>query len=437
MVIRPLCEAPLCADLECLAVDKPNLLYISPVMPALTGNGLAMRAGIMLQALAADYNVYLQVIPIVQGAAEENAHTSLTKWCADFAVHRVADRVDPLFRLIARIKHSRQRLAASASYPRPVLCRFATTSSIREAAQVFRGVPFREVHVFRLYMAPFAEPYLQGAPEDRPTCRLDLDDYESLTRRRLAALYEAVGNEASASIERSEAEKYAVMELRYLPLFDRVYVCSDHDRVEIARRHGCGNIAVIPNAVHAQATAGARHGSVPFTLLFVGSLGYYPNEDAALFLCSEVLPRIRGRAKRTFRAIIVGSHPSGRVLGLSANPEVTVTGAVSDLAEYYRDADVVVIPVRAGGGTRIKMLEAFSYRRPVVSTALGAEGIDVRHGTHLLIADTPKEFAEQCLRLMENPAVGQELADCAFEFVKVNHSPERIRQLLRRDHRSD
>jgi polysaccharide biosynthesis protein PslH len=115
---------------------------------------------------------------------------------------------------------------------------------------------------------------------------------------------------------------------------------------------------------------------------------------------------------------------------------VTVIGAVPDVADYYRAADAVIIPLRAGGGTRIKLLEAFSYRRSVVSTALGAEGIEVRHGIHLFIADTPGDFAQQCLRLMQTPALGVELAGQAFEFVRYNHSPERIRELLRQDHRA-
>lgn len=409
-------------------------MYISPTVPALTGNGLAMRAAMMLEALAADYNVHLLVIPVVGGPSQDEVHPLVARWCARIAVHPVAPMVDPLFRLIAQIKDPRERLAALALYPRPSFCRFATSTSIREAARGFQGVLFRELHVFRLYMVPFADPYLQADPEARPVCRLDLDDYESLTRRRLAALYEANGDEDSASPERAESGKYATMERRYLPLFDRVYVCSDHDRQEIAREYGCSNVVVIPNGVRIPDATPAGHRDRPFTFLFIGSMGYYPNEDAALFFCSEVLPRLRAKAWRPFRVQVVGTCPSRRVLALSAHPEVAVTGAVPDLAEYYQDADVIVIPVRGGGGTRIKMLEAFSYRRPVVSTTLGAEGIDVHHGTHLLVADTPGEFAEQCLGLMEGPEVGLELSERAFEFVRLNHSLERILELLRRDH---
>jgi glycosyltransferase involved in cell wall biosynthesis len=416
--------------------SRRSLLYISPIMPAPTGNGLAMRALMILEALAADYDVFLLVIPVA-GTPPILDPIAVSRCCARVAVQDLTDRIDPLFHLIARVKDRRERLAARQSYPRPSLCRFATTRVVSEAAQAFPGVAFHEVHVFRLYMAPFADPYFGAGKERRPTCRLDLDDHESRTRNRLAAVHAAAGDEDSAAIERSEAEKFQAMERRYLPLFDRVYVCADQDRRAVATEYGCGHVAVIPNGVRIPtARPVLKPPGAPFTFLFVGNLGYYPNEDAVVFFCSEILARIRTQGSRAVRAVIVGTHPTSRVLGLSSHSRVTVTGAVADLTESYRDADVVVAPIRAGGGSRIKLLEAFSYRRPVVSTTIGAEGIDVRHGTHLLLADTPDDFAAECTRLMTNAALGRDLARRAFELVATNHSPQRIAELLREDHRA-
>ncbi len=172
----------------------------------------------------------------------------------------------------------------------------------------------------------------------------------------------------------------------------------------------------------------------PFTLLFVGNLGYYPNEDAAAFLCSEVLPRLHAVARRPFRILIVGPGGSQRLRAAATHPDVTVTGWAPDLSAYYREADAVVVPLRAAGGTRIKILEAFSYRRPVVSTGVGAQGLEVDHGTHLLIADTADGIAEHCARLMHTPGLGRQLAERAFELVTAKHSPARIRELLRAAH---
>src|SRR5262249_38828129 len=134
---------------------------------------------------------------------------------------------------------------------------------------------------------------------------------------------------------------------------------------------------VIPNAVRIPPSTSATRRGGPFTLLFVGTLGYYPNEDAAIFFCSEILPRLGASASRPVRLLIVGSNPSLRVRALAQDGKVAITGPLPDLSRCYAAADAVVVPLRAGGGTRIKVLEAFGHRRPVVSTTVGAQGIEV------------------------------------------------------------
>ena len=394
-----------------------------------------MRAGIMLEALAADHDVHLLVIPVAGASPVSGGDRWAAQFCMRLAVHDVANRVDPLFRLIAGIRDPRERASAYAQYPRPLLCRFATSGAVHEAGTLFRDVPFREVHVFRLYMAPFVAPYVADATNEGPTCRLDLDDLESRTRRGLAALHEAAGDEAAAAIERAEALRYARFERQELGRFHRVYVCSEDDRRVLARRHGSRRMVVIPNAVRIPTSIAARRRGVPFTLLFVGTLGYYPNEDGAIYFCAEILPRLQAAAGRPVRLLIVGSNPSARLHALARDHEVTVTGTVPDLTRYYAVADAVVVPLRAGGGTRIKVLEAFGHRRPVVSTTVGAQGIEATPGLDLLIGDTPRAFADQCARLMRAPDLGKALAARAFQFVKAHHTPARIRELLRRDHR--
>jgi glycosyltransferase involved in cell wall biosynthesis len=362
-------------------MSRRNLLYVSPVMPAVTGNGLAMRAGMVLEALAVDHAVHLLVIPVHRPfGPPETAPEIISRWSASIAILGLRDHEHPLFRLIARAGNPRERLAGYRAYPRPALCRFATPRAVDNVVRAFPGVTFLAVHVFRLYLAPFVAPYLSGRRGSRPVCTLDLDDHESRTARRVAALYEAAGDEIQAAIERLEADKYAVLERELLPRFDHVYLCSEVDRVAVARQCGPGNLTVLPNGVRIPARLPEKRPGRRFTLLFVGNFGYYPNDDAATFFCAEVLPRLRAVARRAVRVMLVGTSPSRRVRALAAVPDVTVTGSVPSVAPYYRDADVVVVPVRAGGGTRIKLLEAFSYRRPVVATTVGADGIEARRG---------------------------------------------------------
>src|SRR5262249_41632801 len=111
--------------------------------------------------------------------------------------------------------------------------------------------------------------------------------------------------------------------------------------------------------------------------------------------------------------------------------DIVVTGLVPDVAPYYRDADVAIVPVRAGGGTRIKVLEAFSYGCPVVATSIGAEGIEVRDRVGLLLADAPGDFAAACAELMREPELRRRLSRRATTFVRARHSPRAILERLR------
>lgn len=404
-----------------------RLLFISPATPALTGNGLAMRAGLILEALSAEHAVTLLVLPIVGGGAPD---ARVAAWCDRVEVVSLQGLEDPWFERLARIDDEAGRLRMLAAYPRPALARFAMAPAARAVAGRVAGDVFDAVHVFRLYLAPLAEPYLGAGTAPRPSCRLDLDDLESVTRARLAALYEAAGRPEVAAVERAESRKYARMEGEWLPRFDRVYVCAEGEAATLAARHRLASVRVVPNGVRIPAAAPPRRRGAPFSVVFVGNMSYYPNEDAAAFFCREVLPRLRSRLAMPLRLRIVGARPPAAVRALAADPDVSVTGALPDLAAEYGRADAVVVPLRAGGGTRIKILEAFSYRRPVVSTTVGAEGLAVRDGEHLLIADDAETLAARCALLACRPEVGAALAARAFDLVTARHTVEHVRAAL-------
>lgn len=409
------------------AADKPPLLFLSPIMPALGGNGLAMRAGATLEALAADYTVHLLAIPVAAPAEPPGA--AVLRWCARVLVHPPGRHVDPLFRLIAGVRDPGEQLTALLAYPRPALCRFATSASVREAAGLAAGPAYRAVHVLRLYLAPFAEPYLAWPVPRQLDCRLDLDDDEPSTRRRIARLLREDGNEPAALAEESEAERYEALAAALLPRFDRVFVASAADRDRIAAQHPGPDVTVLENVVRLPRPMGPPPTRDPFTFIFVANFGYYPNDDAARYFCVQVLPLLRASARRPFRVRLVGANPSPAVRRLALEPEVTVTGGVDDVTHWYESAHAVIVPVRAGGGTRIKVLEAFAHRRPVVSTLAGAEGLGAVACQHLLIADAADSFAAACLRLMEEPSLGRALAGRAAAFAR-ERGPARLRETL-------
>jgi polysaccharide biosynthesis protein PslH len=417
---------------------KPPLLFLSPIMPDVSGNGLAMRAGATLEALAADYEVHLLVIPIAgseSGSAAEPGE-AVRRWCARILVHQVERHTDPHFGLIAGVRDPQEQLSALLAYPRPSLGRFATSASVREAAELAAGPHYQSVHVLRLYLAPFAEPYLAAAGR-QAVCRLDLDDYEPATRRRIAGLLRQNGDERAALVQEWEASRYEALAAAVLPRFDRVYVASAADRAPVAAQYPGADVAVLENVIRLpgpcpaalppSAVISAADG--PFTFLFVGSFGYYPNDDAARYFCGKVLPLLRAGAPGPFRVRLVGASPSAAVRLLAAMPDVTVTGPVADVTPWYQSANAVIVPVRAGGGTRIKVLEAFAHQRPVVATPAGAEGLEVTAGRHLLIADAPGDFAACCGRLMRDPALGRKLAGQGAVFARLR-VPARLRECL-------
>ena len=167
-------------------------------------------------------------------------------------------------------------------------------------------------------------------------------------------------------------------------------------------------ILVAPNGVDVDYFAPGDDPVDPNVLVMTGFMKTRPNIDGALFFVREVLPRIRA-ARPQVVVYLVGAAPPEEVRRL-ASDHVIVTDAVPDVRPYVRRAAVFVVPLRMGGGTRLKVLEGLSMLKPMVSTSLGCEGIDVEDGRHLLIADEPEAFAGAVLRLLEDPALGARLA---------------------------
>jgi polysaccharide biosynthesis protein PslH len=347
-------------------------------------------------------------------------------------VHPADRHVDPLFRLIAGVRDPQERLMKLLAYPRPSLGRFATSASVREAASLMElgsGPGYRAVHVLRLYLAPFAEPYLASRAPDRPVCHLDLDDHEVATRRRIADLLWENGDEPAARVQEWEADRYEALSAALLPRFDRAYLAAQADRDLVAASYPGLEVRVLPNVIRPPRPPAPPPDGEPFTFVFVANFDYYPNSDAARYFCAQVLPLLRAGAPGPFRVRFVGASPPPTVRALAREPEVTVTGPVADVTPWYESAHAVIVPVRAGGGTRIKILEAFAHRRPVVSTPAGAAGLDVTPGQQLLMARSPVDFAAACARLMRDPALGRALAGQGAAFAG-SRVPDLLRECL-------
>jgi sugar transferase (PEP-CTERM/EpsH1 system associated) len=207
------------------------------------------------------------------------------------------------------------------------------------------------------------------------------------------------------------------LEDQFLSTCDSHTVCSELERQHLLSRNSQANIEVIPNGVDTKAFAAtARTADHQRTLLFVGAMDYHANIDGVRYFANEVWPAIHQR-RPELQFLIVGSKPSPEVRKLGERPGITVTGAVDDLRPYYADALAAVVPLRIGGGTRLKILEAMAAGTPVISTSIGAEGLPVRNGRDILLADSPQELAQAAALLNANSDLWKNLAAAGREFV--------------------
>lgn len=203
-----------------------------------------------------------------------------------------------------------------------------------------------------------------------------------------------------------------------------VTVCSEVDRAALTsgpKTHVVPNGADVRPLVH-------RELHDPPTILYHGQLTYPPNADAAAILVEQILPLLNARCPE-IRVRIVG-RADERVLDLHAPPAVTVTGFVDDIDVELAGADVLVVPLRIGGGTRLKILEAFSASLPVVSTAVGAEGLDTQDEVHLLIADSVAEMAAAVLRVLSDSALRTSITARAHALVEQRFDWTAVRRDL-------
>jgi glycosyltransferase involved in cell wall biosynthesis len=166
-------------------------------------------------------------------------------------------------------------------------------------------------------------------------------------------------------------------------------------------------IRVVPNGVDTEFFRLGTEAERPLELLFTGAMNYAPNADGVAHFCAEILPRIRAVVPDVSLSV-VGRDPPPRIQSL-ARGGVTITGTVPDVRPWMNRAAVFVVPLRVGGGTRLKILEALASGRAVVSTSLGCEGLDVKHGDNILVADTPAAFADAVVRCLRDPGLRREL----------------------------
>jgi glycosyltransferase involved in cell wall biosynthesis len=263
------------------------------------------------------------------------------------------------------------------------------------------------VHFNHLDAAQYAERL--GA--SRARVRTVFDTHNLLTR-----MYERFAHDGANPLRRGYATVQWWRMARYEPAIlkavDQVLVCSDTER-ELAHTWGVGGARVVPNGVDlarfAAVSRKPRPAGAPPTIVFTGALSYAPNAEAVRWLLDAIAPEMR-RVLPRFRIVVVGKGASPSLLARARPGEIDFTGWVDDVRPWLAEADVCLAPIRVGGGTRIKILEAMAAGVPVVSTKVGAEGIAARDGESIALADDAVGFAGAVAGLLRDPGRAASIA---------------------------
>jgi glycosyltransferase involved in cell wall biosynthesis len=308
--------------------------------------------------------------------------------------------------------------------PVSVLNYFDEAASI-ELQRLVRETRFDVVQIEGVHLTKYL-PFIRGS-RFRPLLLCDWHNiYSELVRR--------YGEHNASGLRRRYAFRTAHLleetELRLLSECDAHISVSDLDRLKLQQRAPSARVYVVENGVDVELYAddkfehtsqnGSDYNAARNALVFVGSMDYHPNIDAVRYFANEVWPRIQIQAPQ-LSFWIVGSKPTTSVRDLNKIKGITVTGTVSDVRPYYRKALAAVVPLRVGGGSRLKILEAMAAGVPVISTTIGAEGLRAIPGVHLVIADTPEEMFRSVMQLANSRNIWEALVKAGSELVRAGY----------------
>jgi glycosyltransferase involved in cell wall biosynthesis len=370
-----------------------KICFWTPQLPYPPEQGAAMRNYNLILRAAHRHDVTLVSI----GDPDKEVPQALSRVCADVIVGR------------ARTRLRTRRLAEQVGVLPDLCLRLRAPSLLAAIPRLTERGPWDVVQIEGLEMVPAARRL--------PARRYILDEHNAEYQLQWSACRSdaAAGKWAGALYSLAQTWKLRRYEARACQWVNGVAAVSQEDAQALRRIAPVAQIAVVPNGVdtslYRPVSAEDQTEEEPATLLFAGKMDFRPNVDAVLWFAQDVLPHI-WRRHPTVRFIVFGMHPTPDVCGLARDPRIAVTGYVPGTdaeRRYLRQATVCVVPLRAGSGTRLKMLTAMAMGKALVTTPLGASGLDVIDGEHAIIAGDAPAFAEAVHRLLDDAVLRKNL----------------------------
>lgn len=377
-----------------------RILYLSQLVPYPPDAGPKVRSYHVLQYLASAGHA-VTLVAFSRPSDKPEYITHLQELCAE--VHTV-----PMTR--SRIKDV-WHLGRSLLQGQPFLIvRDYEPAMYQLLHELLTQKRYDVMHADQLWMAQYALTAQNYAKRQGVQPRLILDQHNAvyLIPERMAA---GNANPLVRLLLRQEARAMRRYEERTCRQFDRVVWVTDEDRRALARdpANAPGDVT-IPICIDTQEKKAVARRPYPQRVIFLGGLHWPPNTEGIVWFAREVWPRIHAAAPEAVLTVI-GKSPPGALQNPEAPiPNLDVTGYVADVAPYLAETAVFVVPLHAGGGMRVKIIDAWSWALPVVSTSIGAEGLQYQDGTNLLIADDAGSFAAAVLRLLQEPELANRIA---------------------------
>lgn len=387
-----------------------HILFLSQVLPYPLDAGPKMRSYYVLRHLTQRHEVTLLTFVRDTDRPEDIAH--LAEFC--HAVHTVPMRRSRW----GDVRFLAQSLFTSQPF---LIIRDEVAAMTDKLRQLLEAEPFDAVHADQLWMAQYA----LAAKSVSARSKLLLDQHNAvyLIPQRLA---ESTANPLKQQFLSRESRLLAAFETEVWRRFDHVVWVTAEDQRAVAalptaQTDGLAPSTVIPICADPTQVEPVARDASKQRITFLGGLHWPPNAEGIVWFAKHAFPQVRAAVPEAVLTVIGKSPPAGL-----EGQGVEVTGYVTDLRSYLSETAVFIVPLHAGGGMRVKILDAWSWGLPIVSTTIGAEGIDIQPGRDILIADTAQDFAQAVIQVLTEPVLARQLAQGGRQAVRGRYDWRKI-----------
>jgi glycosyltransferase involved in cell wall biosynthesis len=388
-----------------------RVLLLTELLPYPLVAGAKIRAYYVLRHLAARHQVTLVSFIRADDRPQDMAH--LRKFL-------VGMHVVPMQRSWAR--NARAVLASLVTGRPAIIHREQIGAMQRRVEALLRTGEFDVVHADQITMAHYGL-LGQGTKVQR------LLDQHNATFRIFERLARSERNSLVRALLEREGRAFARYESGVCQRYDQVTFVTEEDRQLMVGRMPAGSLEgrsrVIAICVDTDAVEKVLPIQTPFRVTHVGSMCWSPNVKGLTWFWQEIWPAVHARLPEA-RLTLIGKDPSDRILAWGRRPDVDVLGYLEDLTPYLAETAVFVVPLQAGAGMRVKIVDAWCWGLPIVSTRVGAEGVAAREGEDLLLADRPAEFTEAVIGIWRNVALQQRLRTNGRRWVEAQYDWRRV-----------